>query len=179
MVDNRLLNALDGAAVLDGAPTRAQIDSVRQWTSILLQALDSDGMAHQSTDTLARLLWATLIWCDEVAWGDVTRSALTHEYFATERTRRLADWRQARTAAEMEAFGHIRATTLTALAAAEGVDANLEPVGESLTGQVAGDDTVPPLLDAMTYQQAFEAGLTGVPSAEAGHAALYPNPGPF
>jgi hypothetical protein len=132
MVDNRLLNALDGAAVLDGAPTRAQIDSVRQWTSILLQALDSDGMAHQSTDTLARLLWATLIWCDEVAWGDVTRSALT-----------------------------------------------LEPVGESLTGQVAGDDTVPPLLDAMTYQQAFEAGLTGVPSAEAGHAALYPNPGPF
>jgi hypothetical protein len=158
MLDPRLLNALDWAATLDGKPNVQAICSVRQLVSLVLQSIHSGPNASTAELLLWSLLWSTSSYCDALQHGpDDT------DYWRDRRGAVLDTWRKDRVAAEMHAYGHVRATTLVALGAAE-----TDPLAET----AACDETGPSLLSAVTYQEAFERGWTEIPSQEPGHLAL-------
>jgi hypothetical protein len=177
MTDARLLNAIACADALDNAPTPKECVSVRQVCEFVLADPSLQpmmGPPSAADETLVFLLSSTAQWADELRYPDLPAEG---EWWERNRVYRLDKWRHARIAAEMLAYGHTNASTLLALDRAEHLtESAAETVAETSTETVALDDTAPPPAP-VTFQQAFEAGQTGVPSQEAGHSVLFPGVG--
>lgn len=176
MTDNRLVAIIDAARVLDDPNvSREAAAKVSQLCSILAQSLNPDGLpvgdgAPEWPDPVIKavfdLAMSTATYADSVSWPSDT------EWWRDYRARMVSDWGAARRTAELLAYGEIRAATLVALDSAEKRVTTAEPLAEPLTKTVACDDVTPPLLSAMTAQEAFDRGWPIVPSQEPGHAAL-------
>jgi hypothetical protein len=123
MTDPRLLNLLDAAKVLDDPNVTAeQAAKVVQLCSILAQSLNPDALpvgdgAPDWPDPVIRvafdLAMATSNYAHSLTCPD--SAGWWHDY----RAKMLADWGDARRAAELAARQEIQASTLNALAAAE------------------------------------------------------------
>ena len=165
MTDPRLLNLLDYCALLDGQPTHATIDSVRQLVRFHLDGFSVNAAPlTPDDDALYALAWSTFERCNTM--GRENES----DWWAAEHARVLDYWRLDRITAERIAHGgRVSATTLLALGAAErGAERDAEPQTET----AASDPMAAIDVSAVDYQTAFERGWGGIPSFEPGHLPL-------